>query len=178
MSGEIGAIAFPQEGILSIGMNIPLMNINGNLTRLESIIMFDGLSVGGDESRLPRAEKQKADSTILTTKTRGLITLMPKVMIPIDSGMMEMTTPYRNPAKISPKIMTGTEAGVETRRSSVRIRVSQGATIGLAEDAVKKSVIPTRPGKSIFGGISLPMEKARNRQIGKRMPNIRTGDLR
>jgi len=149
--GEIGAIAFPQTGILSIGINTPLMNIRGNRTRFESIIIFDGLSVGGDEIRLPRAEKQKADKTMSMAKMNGLAILAPNAIVPINSGTMEMIAPYRNPAKISPKMMEEMEAGVEIRRSSVCIRVSQGATMGLAEDAVKKSVMPTSPGKRRLG---------------------------
>jgi len=159
-------------------MNTPLMNINGNLTTLDSIITFDGLSVGGDDSRLPNAEKQKADKTISIAKIDGLRTLAPRANIPTNNGTMEITAPYKNPANMSPKMMAETEAGVEIKRSNVRIRVSQGATMGLAEDAVKKSVIPTSPGRSIFGGISLPMANAKNKQSGKRMPNIKTGDLR
>ena len=178
MSGEIGAITFPQAGISSIGMNTPLMNINGNLTRFESIITFDGLSVGGDESKLPNAEKQKAERTISIAKMDGLTILAPRANIPTNNGTMEITAPYKKPAKMSPKMMAETEAGVEINRSNVRIRVSQGATIGLAEDAVKKSVIPTSPGRSIFDGISLPMANAKNKQSGKRMPKIKTGDLR
>jgi len=178
VSGEIGAIAFPHAGIFSMGMNTPLMNINGNLTRFESIITFDGLSVGGDDSRLPKAEKQKAERKISIVRMDGLTTFAPKANIPTKSGTMEITAPYRNPAKMSPKIMAEIEAGVEIKRSSVRIRVSQGATIGLAEDAVKKSVIPTSPGRSMFGEISLPMAKAKNKQSGKRMPNIKTGAFR
>ena len=147
----MGAIALPQTGILSIGMNTPLMNTSGNRTRFESIIMFDGLSVGGDEIRLPRAEKQKADRTISTARMSGLTTLAPKANMPTSSGTTEITAPYRNPAKISPKIMEDIEAGVETKRSSVRIRVSQGATMGLADDAVKNTVMATSPGKRTPG---------------------------
>ena len=57
-----------------MGMNTPLMNINGKRTRFESIMTFDGLSVGGDDSRLPNAEKQKADRTISIAKMNGLTT--------------------------------------------------------------------------------------------------------
>ena len=161
-----------------MGMNTPLMNINGKRTRFESIMTFDGLSVGGDDSRLPNAEKQKADRTISIAKMNGLTTFAPKANIPTNSGMIEITAPYKNPAKMSPKMIAEIEAGVEIKRSSVRIRVSQGAMMGLAEDAVKKSVMPTSPGKRTLGGIFLPMANAKNKQSGKRMPNIRTGALR
>jgi hypothetical protein len=161
-----------------MGMKMPLMNINGKRTRFDSIITFDGLSVGGDDSRLPNAEKQKADRIISIARMNGLTTLAPKANIPTSSGTIEITAPYRKPENISPKIIAGIEAGVEINRSSVRIRVSQGATIGLAEDAVKNSVIPTRPGSSILGEIFLPMAKAKNKQSGKRMPKIKTGDFK
>jgi len=178
VSGEIEAIAFPQVGISSMETNTPLMNINGNLTRFENIITFDGLSVGGDDSKLPNAEKQKAAKRISIAKTNGLITLAPKANIPTNRETIEIAAPYKNPARMSPKMMAETEAGVEIKRSSVPIRVSQGATMGVAEDAVKKSVIPISPGRSIFSGISLPIANAKNKQKGKRRPNIKTGDLR
>jgi len=147
----MGAMTFPQVGNLSTGINTPLINTRGNRIRFESIIIFDGLSVGGEEIRLPNAEKQKADKIMSTAKMNGLTTLAPKANMPTRSGTTEMTIPYRNPARMSPKMIEGMEAGVEIRRSSVRIRVSQGVTMGLDDDAVKKSVMPTSPGRSTAG---------------------------
>lgn len=146
--------------------------------RFESIIMFDGLSVGGDDIKLPKAEKQKAESRMLIVRIDGCRTLAPKANIPTNNGTMEIAILYRNPAKMSPEMMAEIEAGVEIKRSSVRIRVSQGTTTGLAEEAVKKSVIAVSPGKSSRGEIFLPMAKAKNKQRGKRMPYIKTGALR
>lgn len=39
--------------------------------RLESIITLEGLSVGGEESRIPKEEKQRADRVIVTPKIQG-----------------------------------------------------------------------------------------------------------
>jgi len=159
-------------------MKTPLTKTKGNLTRFESIITFDGLSVGRDESKLPNAEKQKAERTILIAKMYGLTISAPRANVPTNNGMIEITAPYKNPANISPKIIAEMEAGVEIKRSNVRIRVSQGTTMGLAEEAVKKSVIPTSPGRRTLGWISRPIANAKNKQSGKRMPKIKTGDFR
>ncbi len=58
VKGEIEATIFPQKGILSRGMNMPLMKTNGNLTRVESIMMLDGAFVGGVDNSRPNEEKQ------------------------------------------------------------------------------------------------------------------------
>lgn len=154
------------------------MNIKGSLTRLENIIILEGLSVGGVERRLPSAEKQKAPRAISITKINGFAIFAPKANMQIDRGTIDMTAPKRKPERISPRMMEAIEAGVEIRRSSVRIRVSQGAMRGLADEAVKKSVIPTSPGRSTSTGIFLPIAKAKNNARGKRSPNIKTGAFR
>ena len=74
--------------------------------------------------------------------------------------------------------MAAIEAGVETRRSRVLLSVSQGATMGVAEEAMKKSVMPSRPGRRMAGEMFLPNANAQNRQMGKKMPKIKTGGLR
>lgn len=171
-------MAFPQAGILEIGIKIPLTNIKGSLTRFESIITLEGLSVGGAESKLPKVEKQKADKKMPIAKVYGLVMLVPKMSVPISSGTAEITIPKVNPAKISPRRIDGIEIGADTNRSSVFILVSQGAMIGPTEDAVKKSVIPTKPGTREEGSTFLPMEKAKKRKSGKSTPKMRTGALK
>lgn len=161
-----------------MAMNTPLMNIRGNLTTFETNIIFAGVSVGSVESRLPIAEKQMADKIISTVKTAGLIMLDPKTKTPKDSGIKETSIPYENPAMMSPEIMAVIDAGVETRRSKVLLRVSQGAITGVEEKEMKKSVMPSMPGKRMVGEIFLPNARAQNRQMGKKMPKIKTGGLR
>jgi hypothetical protein len=90
-------------------------------------------------------------------------------------GNMETKIPYKNPANISPKIIAGMDAGVETRRSRVLPKVSQGAMMGVDEEEIKNSVIPSKPGNRLWGGISLPNTKAKNKQVGKKKPNMSTG---
>lgn len=45
--GEMEETVFPQTGSSSIGMKIPLMKTNGNLTMEDNIITLAGVSVGG-----------------------------------------------------------------------------------------------------------------------------------
>jgi phage terminase large subunit-like protein len=68
--------------------------------------------------------------------------------------------------------------GQEMSRSSVLICVSHGAITGETEVDVKNMVIATNPGMRNAAGKSRPMEKARNRKRGNKMPNNRTGPLK
>lgn len=61
VNGEIKANFCTHEGISFKGINIPLINMIGNLISVESIITFAGVSVGGTESSAPRDEKQNAE---------------------------------------------------------------------------------------------------------------------
>ena len=108
-----------------------------------------GESVGTVEIRLPIAEKQMADIHILKIRSVGMTIPEPKITIPMNRGSMETNIPYKNPARISPKIIAGMDAGVETRRSRVLPKVSQGAIMGVDEEEIKNSVIPSRPGNRL-----------------------------
>ncbi len=50
---------------LAIGTNMPLMKINGNRTRLDSIMTLEGFVLAGDARSTPRVEKQNAPSSRL-----------------------------------------------------------------------------------------------------------------
>ena len=172
------AITLPHPGIPSRGINTPLTNMSGSLTIFASNIIFEGRLVGNVESRLPKAEKQTADKIISRLKVAKLAIPAPKKKTPTVNRIEEITMPYKNPAKMSPEIMAETEAGVETSRSRVLFIVSQGAITGVAEEAIKKSVMPSRPGKRVGGDMFLPNTNAQKRQTGKKMPKIKTGGLR
>ena len=73
--------------------------------------------------------------------------------------------------------IVGIDIGADTSLSKVFILVSQGTITGTTEVAVKKSVSPTEPGTKKLIGMFLPMEKARNRKRGSKIPKIRTGPL-
>ena len=60
MSGEQNASASPHGGICSRGMKMPEMKTSGNLKSDESIMIFDGIFVGGTARSIPIAEKQHA----------------------------------------------------------------------------------------------------------------------
>jgi hypothetical protein len=91
--------------------------------------------------------------------------------------MMEISTPNTKEASISPRMIAEDVKGELINRSKVLAWVSQGATAGDMEVAVKKSTIPTNPGIRNSKGRFLPMAKDRNRKMGKRIPNITTGPL-
>ena len=84
---------FPQPGNLSMGIKTPLMKMSGSRTTFESNITFAGVSVGRVESKLPREEKQKADSMMTMAKIMGFIMVDPKMRRPADSESNETHTP-------------------------------------------------------------------------------------
>lgn len=69
--GENDAIIFPQTGISSIGIKIPLMNTRGNFTKVESIIILETMLVGGEDNISPKEEKQKAAKTNPNVRIKG-----------------------------------------------------------------------------------------------------------
>ena len=76
-----------------MGIKTPLINMRCNLTTFESNIIFPGKSVGNVESRLPTAEKQMADKTMVMVKTAGLIMSNPKAKMPKDRGSKQTDIP-------------------------------------------------------------------------------------
>ena len=55
-----------------MGKKTPLKKISGSLTRLEMVIILEGLSVGGVEKRVPNTAKHRADRITVTSKRTGL----------------------------------------------------------------------------------------------------------
>lgn len=176
--GEIVEMYPAQSGICSMGMKTPLINISGRRIRFDNIIILEGLSVGGVERSVPRAEKQAELKMILIKRRSGDCTETLNTSKPSKRGTMEIINPKMKPANISPSIIEVMEAGVETSLSRVFILVSHGVIIGLADEVVKNSVMPIRPGNRTSNGIFLPMEKARKSVRGKNKPNIKTGALK
>ena len=163
--------------ILLIGVNIPLMKIKGNLIKVDNIIIFDGLSVGGAEINNPKDEKQKAAKSVPTIRLK-LIIPIPSKMILTKRIKKVMKRPNKREAVISPKMMAHTAIGAETSLSNVLIRVSQGAIIGPIEETVTKSVIPNRLGIKKLRESSLPKIKAINKKDGISKPDIITGPFK
>jgi hypothetical protein len=86
-----------------MGIKMPLINIIGKRTKLESIIILEGLSVGGLESRTPKLEKQKLEKRIFNTRIARLLIVNPKTRRAKRRGTKEIIMPKRKPARISPK---------------------------------------------------------------------------
>jgi len=145
---------------------------------LESIIIFEGLSLGGVESKMPKEEKQKLEMRILSMKRGRLCTANPKPRIAKRKGTNEIIIPKMKPARISPNKINWIETGQDNSRSKVLILASQGIIIGPTEEAVKKRVIPIIPGKRKTGEIFLPKANARNRKNGNIIPKMSTGALK
>jgi hypothetical protein len=97
--------------------------------------------------------------------------------IPPKTGMMEIITPNTKEARISPRMIVWTVRGEFINLSKVLACVSQGATAGDIEVAVKKSTMPSSPGIRNSTVRFLPTAKDKNRKMGKRIPNITTGPL-
>lgn len=86
--------------------------------------------------------------------------------------------PKRKEARISPVMIVEIETGVESNLSNVFVLVSHGAINGTTAVEVKKSVIPTSPGRRKFKEKFLPIQKARKRKRDSNIPKIKTGPLR
>jgi len=177
VSGDNDAIATPHCGRASIGMNIPLIKMSGNFTSVDSIMTFDTRSVGIVENRSPREEKENAPMTIAILRMTGALTQTPNAR-PMMTGTIEMTSPNKNDASISPSIIVLTVRGHETSLSSVFICVSHGAITGDTEVEVKNRVIAISPGIRNSGDSFLSIQNAKNRNSGNKIPNITTGPFR
>jgi len=155
---------------------MPLMKTTGNFTTEAIMFTVAGTLVGGIEKTLPKDAKQR-DARI----TARLKAATPDMVIPMKRprimGTSEMPIPNANDASMSPMMIVSTLMGHDMRRSRVLDCASQGTTIGDIEVAVKKSIIPIRPGIMKSTDSCLPMVKDRNRKIGKRIPKIITGPL-
>jgi predicted transcriptional regulator len=161
-----------------MGMKTPLMNIRGNLTRFERVIIFAGLSVGGVEKSVPKTAKQMAERRIVMTSNMGLRSRASIAKRLIAKGTSDRNNPKRNAAITSPATIVERGIGAANRRSRVRVRVSNGSTAGVVADAVKKIAIPIRPGTKLSGGTFRPMANAMNKKVGNNTPNMITGPRR
>jgi hypothetical protein len=81
-------------------------------------------------------------------------------------------------ARTSPSRIAGMEMGAEISLSRVLVLPSQGRMIGDTAVAVKNNVMLSKPEIMISIGMDRPTEKARNKNIGNRMPKISTGPFR
>jgi len=153
------------------------MKIKGNLIKLDSIIMFEGLSVGGAEISSPKEEKQKAAKIVPTIRLKLIISIPNKTM-PTEKTKEVIKRPNKKEAVISPKIIAHNVIGVETNLSNVLIRVSQGAITGPIDETVKKSAIPNNPGIKKLIENFFPKIKATNKKKGISRPEITTGPFK
>jgi hypothetical protein len=135
-----------------------------------------GMLEGAAEKIRPREERQKAARTMAKANTTGWEITIPRARLTI-TGISDITSPNINEASISPKIMVATVTGDDISLSSVLACVSQGATAGEIEVAVKNSTMLRRPGIMNSRLRPLPTMKARKRNTGNRMPNITTGPV-
>jgi hypothetical protein len=139
----------PQGGMVSRGMNIPLMNTRGNLTRDEIIMMLEGILDGGADNIKPNDEKQAAASTKPSMRVMGWIIPTP-MSNPNPMGSRGIMIPNMNDASISPRMMVVMDMGVDISLSRVCTWASHGAMMGETAVAVKNTVIPIKPGYQEF----------------------------
>ncbi len=81
-------------------------------------------------------------------------------------------------ARTSPNRIAGMEMGAEMSLSRVLVLPSHGRIIGDTAVAVKNNVMLSKPEIKKSMEIDRPTEKARNKNIGNRMPKISTGPFR
>ena len=149
--------------------------MRGNRTSDEIIMTVEGRFVGYTENSKPKHEKQKAARIIA-----GIITglgISPKQK-DMSSGTKDMQIPKINEAITSPKTIVDTETGHASSLSSVLICPSHGAITGETEVDAKKTVIESNPAIKKFKGKSLPIQNAKNRNKGSRIPKMTTGPFR
>jgi hypothetical protein len=161
-------------GIWLRGMNTPLIKIKGNFIREDSIIMLDGLSVGGADKTSPNAEKQKEAITVPTTKLR-VMNPVPSKAMPSKNTKEVMIRPNKKDARTSPRMIAQRDIGAETILSRVLVAVSVGAIAGPMDVDVKKMAMPSKPGNRNSIGKSFPNAKEMNKKAGKSRPKIITG---
>jgi hypothetical protein len=161
-------------GIWLRGINIPLIKIKGNFIREDSIIILDGLSVGGADKTNPNAEKQKEANIVLNTRLK-VINPIPNKAIPNKKTKAVIKSPNKKDANISPKMIAHKDIGAETILSKVFVLVSVGAIAGPIEVDVKKSAMASKLGNKNSIANSLPKAKEINKNAGKSRPKITTG---
>ncbi len=164
-------------GIWLRGMNTPLMKTRGNFIREDSIIMLEGLSVGGADRTNPNAEKQKEASTVPATRL-NVTNPFPNNAMPSKRTNAVIKSPNKKDANMSPKMIAHKGIGAETSLSKVFVLVSVGAIAGPMEVDVKKRAIASKPGNKNSIGSSLPKAKEMKKNAGKSKPKITTGPFR
>lgn len=132
------------HGTFEIEIKIGLMNNMGNLTKKESTIMVEGMSVGGEERIIPKQANAKHPSSMAPPRTTGATRFNPIIKL-IITGTVEIIIPKKRDAQISPNKSVISLIGVVTNRSRVLAMVSQGKTAGPTELAVNIRIIPSNP---------------------------------
>ena len=98
-------------------MKIPEMKMSGRRMRLESIMIFEGLSVVGEASRVPSAANATDPSMNASTRSPALARGMGKIPAQAIKTMVVMAIPKIAPASRSPMMMLSRMTGRETSRS-------------------------------------------------------------
>jgi hypothetical protein len=109
--------------------------------------------------------------------TRGLKIRTPNSN-PKAIGTIEITIPKRKEARTSPSRMAVMETGAEISLSRVLMLPSHGRITGDTAVAVKNNVMLSRPDIMTSMGRDRPTEKAKNKNMGNRMPKTSTGPFR
>ena len=158
-------------------MNIPLIKIMGNLIKVDSIIIFDGLSVGGADMTSPRDEKQKAARIVPMIRFKFIIPTPSRIALTKKIKKV-IKMPNRREAITSPRMMAHKAMGAEINLSKVLILVSHGAIMGPIDETVTKRPIPNKLGIKNSSDNLLPKTNAINRKDGISRPDIITGPFR
>lgn len=138
-----------------IGIKTPLMNTNGNLITLDNRTTSAGVSVGRAEKIVPRDEKLQEIKGIKGRDNKTLFNDIPKIK-PMRINGNANRRPNNMEANISPISTISTVIGLESSISSVLCLVSQGAIIGVTDEAAKKSVKTISEARPSFNSRPFP----------------------
>jgi hypothetical protein len=161
--------------MFSKGINIPLTNMSGILTKFRGTITSPGLAVGMEANRIPIAEKTREESPIPTTNANIFETGRPVQIIPMPVDRVVIPTPKINPAIILPHNIEINEIGAERNLSNVRSLRSIGIATGPMLLADQKIVWAHKTGINLSGGMLRPTVKVKNKATGNNIPNISAG---
>jgi hypothetical protein len=165
-------------GFKGIGTKRGLIKIKGNLISIVKIIVEAGVSVGGADKIKLNEENENAANKIPGIRINKFIPFHnSKKIIPNIKGTVENIQPKRKELHTLPRRIVLMEIGQVIKRSKVFCLVSHGKTTGPMDVEVRKRTMVISPEIIYNGTITLPIVKAKNNIIGKRIPCMTTGPL-
>ena len=143
--GEKNAKTYNGTGITFSGINIPLINNNGNFTNVLIVIMFEVISVGTAEIKTPRFDPIQESRKLPRRNPSSIVNGIPSKMsmkIPIKVDMKKLNNVE---AKLMLTIKSNKLTGEEKISSRFFSLVSHGKITGLIAVLMKKTLMAKSP---------------------------------